>query len=88
MTPSLVEIFGRLAPFLLHVIEEDRTRVLFSFRFSREYNLGGVSRTGEVYELVLMKQLRGKFTKRARFPNLTQEQLVETFERETGVICR
>ena len=85
---SLTEIFGHLAPFLLHVLEERGDRVVFSFRFSREYNLGAVKRDGDCYDLVLMKQRSGRVVRQASFSNLSHEQLVETFETKTGVICR
>lgn len=85
---SLIEVFGHLAPYLLHVVEESGSRVLFSFRYSRDFNLGAVEKSGDIYTLILMKESRGKLRRRVRFDNLTHEQLVETFEKHTGVICR
>lgn len=85
---SLIEVFGHLAPYLLHVVEESGSRVLFSFRYSRDFNLGAVEKSGDIYTLILMKESRGKLRRRVRFDTLTHEQLVETFEKHTGVICR
>lgn len=85
---SLIEVFGHLAPYLLHVVEESGSRVLFSFRYSRDFNLGAVEKSGDTYTLILMKESRGKLRRRVRFDNLTHDQLVETFEKHTGVICR
>lgn len=85
---SLIEVFGHLAPYLLHVVEESGSRVLFSFRYSRDFNLGAIENSGDVYTLILMKESRGKLRRRVRFDDLTHEQLVETFEKHTGVICR
>lgn len=85
---SLIEVFGHLAPYLLHVVEESGSRVLFSFRYSRDFNLGAVEKSGDTYTLILMKESRGKLRRRVRFDNLSHDQLVETFEKHTGVICR
>lgn len=85
---SLIEVFGHLAPYLLHVVEESGSRVLFSFRYSRDFNLGAVEKSGDTYTLILMKESRGKMRRRVRFDGLTHDQLVETFENYTGVICR
>ena len=85
---SLIEVFGHLAPYLLHVVEESGFRVLFSFRYSRDFNLGAVEKAEDTYTLILMKESRGKLRRRVRFDNLTHDQLVETFEKHTGVICR
>ena len=86
---SIVSLFGKLAVYLLVVVQETPDKVMFAFRSSRRYNRAVVrQKDNGLFDMVIFKEVRGNRKNCTIYTDVDKDTMVSEFERETGVICR